>query len=241
MWLETYKAPRVRPLTLESYTHIVTRHLLPTFGHIPLQDLKPEHIERYLTAKRDAGLDPATIRLHTTVLSNALRQAEKVGRIARNVCRVVDVPPRRRKDRQTFSMVQVRDQLLPTMTTDRLYALYVTLFMTGVRRGELLGLRWLDVDLERGTLAVRQIVTRVRQSTKTQQTALQVGVPKTEQSRRTIALTKECIQAIRTHRARQAEEKLKAGQLYQDNGLVFCQYDGRLLTPVRCSNTLPGR
>ena len=241
VWLETYKAPRVRPLTLESYTHIVTRHLRPTFGHIPLQDLRPEHIERYLTAKRDAGLDPATIRLHTVILSNALGQAEKVGRVARNVCRLVDAPPRRRKDRQTLSMAQGRDQLLPTVARDRFYALYVTLFMTGVRRGELLGLRWQDVDLARGTLAVRQIVTRFRQSTKTYQTALQMGVPKTEQLRRTIALTKECFRPSVPTVPGRLRRSSKRDSSIRTTGWCFVRKMAVSLTPAHCSSTLPGR
>ena len=166
------------------------------------------------------------------MLSNALRQAEKVGRVNRNVVRLVEPPRSARKIRATLTIPQVRTGLIPVLQGDRLYATFLTLFLTGLRRGELLGLRWQDVDLETGVLHVRQILERVPNPQGTgKKTVLVFLDPKTEHSRRTVALPAECIIALRQHRARQAEEKLRLGAGYGDRGLVFAQEDGRPIDP----------
>ena len=135
-------------------------------------------------------------------------------------------------------MAQVREELLPTVQADRLAAMYLTLFLTGVRRGELLGLRWQDVNLDTGTMAVTQIVIRVPTKTGPTKTRLILSSPKTAQSHRTISLPRECTVALRTHRARQAEERLGAGSLYLDHGLVFARPDGRPMDPWTVNATL---
>jgi integrase len=133
----------------------------------------------------------------------------------------------------TLTVEQVTTQLLPALQNDRLYAAYLTLFMVGLRRGELLGLRWRDIDLNAGVLHVRQTVGRVydRDTNSKRKTKLIFSEPKTEKSRRTIPIPDTCLTALRHHKARQAEEKLLLGQGYQDHGLVFAQADGRLIDP----------
>jgi len=93
-----------------------------------------------------------------------------------------------------------------------------------MRRGELLGLKWADVDLENATIRVRQTLTR-------KGTGYVLGEPKTKQSRRTLRLTYKVVETLRSHRTRQAEEKLKEGRLYQDQGLVFAGQRGGLINP----------
>ena len=105
--------------------------------------------------------------------------------------------------------------------------------MAGLRKGELLGLRWQDVDLDAGTLQVRQSLARVGIHTNgaDKRTMVITQAPKTEESRRSVSLAGECVAALRCHKARQAEEKLLLGQGYQDHGLVFAQADGRHIDP----------
>jgi integrase len=147
-------------MTLTNYAGIVRNYLQPALGHIVLQALRPEQVQQYCRTKATQGLEASTITVHLRVLSNALK-AEKLGRVSRNVTRLVDSPRTTRKQRQTLSIAQVRDVLLPALLDHRLSAAFLVLFLTGVRRGELLGLRWCDVDLDAGVLHVRQILERV--------------------------------------------------------------------------------
>jgi integrase len=230
-WLETYKAPRVRALSLAQYQRIITRHLTPALGHLLLTKLHPEDVQRYLNRKQQT-LDAVTLRQHLVVLRSALAMAQKVGRVSRNVAQLVETPTAARKRRETLSIVQVTTQLLPALTDDRYLAAYVVLFLTGLRKGELLGLRWQDIDFEARTLQVHQTLERVPNPHGTKpKTVLAFMAPKTEQSRRTVALPEECVSALRQHKARQAAEKLRLGAAYSDQGLVFCQGDGRPIDP----------
>ena len=232
-WLIDYKKPRIRPVTFDTYTLLVRRHLKPSLGHIALRELRPEHVHRYQNEKGKQGLDARTIRLHHVVLSNALAQAEKNGLVTRNVCRLV-VPPRHtRKERGTLTVEQVTTQFLPALQDDRLYAAYLTLFMGGLRRGELLGLRWQDIDLTAGVLHVRQTLVRVCTHAAGTKTRLVFQEPKTETSRRAVPLPEVCLAALRHHKARQAEGRLLLGQAYQKHGLVFAQADGTPIDPRR--------
>jgi integrase len=232
-WLAEYKRPRIRAITYDAYAMIIRRHLTPVLGHIALKDLRPEHVQRYQNDKVAQGLDARTIRLHRIILSNALAQAEKNGLVVRNVCRLVDAPRQTRREQSTLTIAQMTTQLLPALQGDRLYAAYLTLFMVGLRRGELLGLRWQDVDLATGVLHVRQTVGRVydRDATGPSKTKIIFSESKTEKSRRTIPIPEACVAALRQYRARQAEEKLKLGQAYEDAGLVFCQLNGKPIDP----------
>ncbi len=116
--------------------------------------------------------------------------------------------------------------LLEAARDNRLEALYVLAVHTGMRRGELLGLKWEDVDLDSSTIRVRRTLTRVENGRR-----LALGEPKTKKSRRTVRLTPRAVEALRCHRARQAEEKLKTGGIYEDQGLVFAGEVGNLINP----------
>jgi integrase len=117
-------------------------------------------------------------------------------------------------------------RLLEAASGDRLEALYVLAVHTGMRRGELLGLKWDDVDLDTSTVRVRRTLTRPENGRR-----IALGEPKTKKSRRTVRLTLRAVEALTRHRARQAEEKLKAGGVYQDQGLVFAGGIGNLINP----------
>jgi len=117
-------------------------------------------------------------------------------------------------------------RLLEAARGDRLEAFYVLALHTGMRRGELLGLKWADVDLDTSTIRVRRTLTRTENGKR-----VALGEPKTKKSRRTVRLTPVATDALGRHRARQAEEKLKAGELYADQDLVFADEGGGLINP----------
>src|SRR5262249_18111683 len=135
-----------------------------------------------------------------------------------------------RKEMRTLAIGQMTTQLLPTLKGHRLYAAFVMVFMLGLRRDEILGLRWQDVDWPAAVLSIRQTSARVKNH-ETGHTHLVFQDPKTERSRRALPLPEGCLAALRQHRAHQAEERLALGQAYADHGLVFCHADGRPIDP----------
>ena len=236
-WLTTYKQPEVRPSTYQSYEQQIRVRILPALGHILLRDLEPYHLQQFYNtlATRCA---PRTVRYTHAVLRSALGLAEKHQQIPRNPTLLCTLPRDPRKDWPTLSPQQVRDTLFPLLRTERLHAAFIVAVFTGLRRGELLGLRWQDVDMQAMTLQVRQSASRLRVEGQAHKTAVVMQVPKTPQSRRTIPLPALCVQALRSHKARQAEERLLLGSAYTDLDLVFCRPDGTPLDPKWMNRTL---
>jgi len=229
-WLWEYKKPTLRPLSLTKYEGVIRRHLTPALGHIPLQDLRPEQVQHFYNAQAHQGLDAVTIRVQHLTLVQALALAEKHNLVAGNVARLAKPPRLTRKERRTLTLDEVTTQLLPALQAHRLSAAFLLLFMTGLRRGEVAGLRWQDIDWKAEVMHIRQALVRVKDYV-AGRTQLVVQEPKTDSSRRTIPLPEMCLAALRHHRAAQAEERLRLGQAYTDYGLVFCGLDGAPIDP----------
>jgi integrase len=213
---------------------LVRRHIKPALGYMPLRDLRPEHLQRFYNERTQQGLSSRTVRYLHTVLHGALTQAEKNQLVVRNVSKLTERPRDTRKEMRTLTLEQVAITLLPAITADRLYAAFFLTFATGLRRGELLALRWRDVDLKTGVLHVRQTLVGVRNHgprREEEKTMLAFQEPKTAQSRRTIPIPEACFAALKQQKAHQAEERLLLGQAYQDHGLVVCQADGKPIDP----------
>src|SRR5499426_3727035 len=160
-WLWEYKKPKLRPSSFDSYEMLVRRHLVPTLGHLSLRDLRPEHLQHFYNEKGQQGLSVRTVRYCHSLLCGALAQAEKNQLIVRNVSKLTELPRAARKEMHTLTLDQVTTKLLPAIAQDRLFAAIFLAFGTGLRRGELLALRWRDVDLKASTLQVRQTLVRV--------------------------------------------------------------------------------
>jgi integrase len=146
-------------------------------------------------------------------LHKALGQAVKWHMIPRNICEAVNAPRPAPEEMRTLCAEETQ-RLLEVAHGDRLEALYVLAVHTGMRQGELLALKWQDVDLEAGTLQVRRTLTKSG-------TSLLLGEPKTAKGRRKIKLTARATVALRAHRKRQLEERMQRAGLWQDQGLVF--------------------
>ena len=154
----------------------------------------------------------------------ALKQAVRWGLVLRNVADDVDPPKVHKKEVRPLSNEQAR-KLLDTAQGDRLEALYVVAVQSGLRQGELLALRWEDVDLEARTLQVRRTLTRNGGK-------LAVGPTKTSKGRCTVKLTQDATEALRRHLERQLVEIDEASNSWQENGLVFCTCKGTLINPT---------
>jgi integrase len=158
-WLPAMQARGLRPSTLERYEDHVRCAITPALGGLPLQGLMPTHLNKLYGDLRTAGRAPKTIRNIHGVLSKALADAERWGLVGRNAARLADVPAVARPKLRVWSPEQTR-AFLAAVANDRLFAAWLLAATTGMRRGELLGLRWEDIDLDTGVVRVAQ--ARVR-------------------------------------------------------------------------------
>ena len=200
-------------------------HVIPALGRVKLKALSPAHLQGLYRDRLDAGLLSCTVQRLHAVIHRALKQALRWGLVSRNVSEAADPPRAQRKEIRPLTPEQVRT-LLKTAREDRLEALYVLAITTGLRQGELFGLRWEDVDLAAGRHSVRQTLT-------TPKGGRRLGPPKRSKSCRSVKLTAGAVKALTAHRDRQLEEREKLAELWQDNDFVFTTQVG---TPVNRHN-----
>jgi len=223
-WIEDSVRGSVRRSTYQRDESLCRVHITTALGKKKLKTLSAADVQRFYRAKLDSGLSSATVHKLHVLLHKALKQAERWGLIARNVADDVDPPKVHKEEVRPLTNAQAR-KLLNTVKGDRLEALYVVALQSALRQGELLALRWEDVDLEARTLQVRRTVTRDGGK-------LTVGSTKTAKGRRTVKLTQGATEALQGHLERQLVEIDKAGDKWQENGLVFCTGKGTLINPT---------
>jgi integrase len=223
-WIDEVLRGTVKQSTLENYTYIARLHIIPELGRVRLRALKSRDVRRHYREKLDVGLSPRTVQIIHTVLRKALQQAVRDDVLPRNVCDAVTAPRQTKKEMQLLTPEQAK-RLLENVREDRLRALYVLAITAGLREGELLGLRWEDVDLERELLQVRRQLTRTRDG-------LSFTAPKRGKAR-VVRLTDMAIAALKAHREAQNEERARAGSLWEETSLVFTSTIG---TPVDVGN-----
>src|SRR5918999_775077 len=225
-WLSDSVRGTVRPSTFERHEGIIRLHIKPSLGRVGLKKLTPAHVRGLHREKLDAGLTPATVRTIHSTLHKALTQAVADGLIPRNAADV-KAPSPAPDEMHPLSESEARTFLETARETgDRFEALYVLAITTGLRRGELLGLRWDDADLDRGTLRVgRALVREGGRHT--------LGETKTRRGRPQINLTPRTVNALKAHRKKQLEEKMRLAGLYKDHSLIFAS---GVETPVNPEN-----
>ncbi len=229
-WLEDVHKQSIRSRTYERYEEIVRLHLLPGIGHHQLQKLSPQHLQMFYKKKLDEGLSATTVISFHNVLHKALETAVRWNLIARNTCDLVSPPRRKHFKIQPLSIEQIH-QLLAATRGHRQEALIILALTTGMRRGELLALKWQDLDLEKRILQVRRILTRI--PSKLPGKGFEETEPKTDRGRRSIVLPLFTVEVLKQHRLRQLEEILKAGPAWYDLDYVFCTSIGTHLNPTR--------
>ncbi|MEN6459783.1 MAG: tyrosine-type recombinase/integrase [Syntrophomonas sp.] len=208
IWLDTYAKIRTRQNTFEGYKRIIDNHLKPTLGKRILNELRPEHVQKMINERLERGnkrtkgeLGARQVEYIYAVLHMAMERAVKNGLVIRNVCDVVDKPRVIRHEFMPWT-VEETNKFLTSTKDSRLFPLYLTAWGTGLRRAELLGLRWDDIDLKRGTLTVRRVLVRIKGGHKFQE-------PKTKKSRRTVPLPHAVTEELKSWKARLAQEELK--------------------------------
>jgi integrase len=232
MWLPSMVS-QVRATTLGGYRHNVRAYIVPRLGDISLQRLTSARVGAFYGDLVSSGgkggrpLSPKTVRYVHTTLRRALRDAVADGLVVRNVAAQARPPRARRVEMHTWTAAEV-GAFLASVREDRLYVAWLLLATLGLRRGELLGLRWLDVDLTTGRIAIRNTLVMVDGKPA-------MAEPKTAKGRRSLTVAPEVLEAVRVHRARQAAERLSWGAGYIDSGLVITTEDGRPMHPETLS------
>jgi integrase len=224
-WLSDAVKGTVRESTYSRDKYLVTNHIKPALGRLKLKHLNALHLQGLYRERLDSGLSGSTVQKIHHVLHKGLRQAVRWNLIPRNPADDVKAPTPTSKEMHPLSAEEAR-RLLDAAQGDRFEALYVLAVHTGMRRGELLGLKWDDVDLENATVRVRRTLTRIDNGRR-----LALGPPKNKKSRRTVRLTERAVEALRSHLERQLEEIEALGDLYKDQGLVFTTEAGTLINP----------
>jgi integrase len=217
-WLAVSEST-LRPATHRRYRDLVRLHLAPVLGQIKLGRLSALDIQRLHADRLAAGLSPSSVYHLHYVLHRALAQAVKWDLVARNVTELVDAPRRVTPDVVTWNASQAAAFLTAGDKTD-LAAFWRLAVLTGMRRGEMLGLKWEDVDFERGVLSVRRTLSRGKGG------AWELGKPKTKAGRRAIALPGSVVDALKRHRIRHLERRLELGFLWEDQDFVFTNPTG---------------
>lgn len=222
--------PTIRASTHRRYRELLT-HAIRTIGRVSLGKLTAAHLDRLYAhlqlAVEDggAGLSSSTAHRVHTVLHAALKDAVREGLLARNVADVAHAPRDRDYEPQLWSVAEARD-FLAAARTERLGNLYLVAALTGMRLGELLGLRWRDVDMDARTLHVRVVLRRDGE----------LAEPKTRSGRRQIELSDLAVAALHAQHTQQAAERLRLGPVWPaESELVFTSIVG---TPLDGINTL---
>jgi integrase len=228
-WLVTI-APKIRPSTLRDYRNGLGR-VNDRLGRIRLQALRPLDVEElYASLLADGhryggGLSAKTVRNVHIALRRCLADAERFGLVQRNVAALVKPPTPQRPELSTWDAAEMR-KFLAAVQGDRNDAAYRLIATTGMRRGEALGLRWSDVDFSVGRVTINRSLSVIDNE-------FVWSTPKTARSRRSVSLDPETVGTLKTHRARQLEERIAAGEAWDDADLVFTDQRGGPLHPDR--------
>lgn len=229
-WLDDAARVNVSAKTLERYTEIVELHLVPALGQLGITKLAPLHIQSYYTKalregriKSDGGLSPQTVLHHHRVLHEALEQAVKWLILTRNPADAVEPPRPSRKEMAVLNDDDV-GRLINLCRDTRLFVPTLLAVTTGLRRGELLSLKWSDVDLGAGVVTVQRSLEQTREG-------LAFKAPKTNKSRRVVTLPAFTVDALTEHRRAQREQRVAITGTYELDGLVCAMPDGGLWNP----------
>jgi integrase len=223
LWLEASKSS-LRPKTVFQYEQIIRLHIDPYLGKVSLKELRQMRIELFYGELRKDGVGVRTIRLTHSVLHRALEKALGYGLILRNPAHGAALPRYEHSEMQVLEESQV-SQFLVAAHDSQYEALYHLAVVTGMRQGELFGLKWTDLQWQSGTLYVRRQVQNVPGQ------SWSFGEPKTRAGRRTIRLGEGSLQVLRQHRERQLLQKAVMGQRWKEFDLIFPSSVGTPLNP----------
>jgi len=223
-WLTEYAEPNLAPRSIDRYRGIINKYLIPDLGSLRLTQLKPEHLQKHYHEKLSDGLSAGTVRYHHAVIHKALQTAVKWGLSNRNIADAVDPPRKQRKEMETWSEDEVK-QFLTSAENTTYYALFSTNLFTGMRRSELLALRWKDVDFIYSRIYINRGLHQRSDGTYV------FTDTKSEKSRRAIDIYGFIYRVLKEHKAAQELRAIICGKILSEDDLVFLKVDGHPLRP----------
>lgn len=233
-WLDNHGKHNLKPTTYATYSCFIKNHIIPSLGSLTLNQLQPLHLQKFYTKKLEngrtdgkGGLSPQSVRYLHAILRKALDHAVKWQIINRNVAKFVDPPPITKIEITTLTSEQVADFLYHAKN-DRYYIAFLLAVTTGLRRGEILALRWQDIDFQSKVASIRRSLVLVDNKTVFQD-------PKTYGSQRSISLPNLVMIELERHQRIQRQERISKGNTYQNNDLIITTSLG---TPVSPRNLL---
>lgn len=227
-WYEQHCLNNLSPTTYESYKRNLDNYILEELGHIRLEDLKPMHLQTFYTKCSKKGLSNKTILYFHRIIHCALKQAMKWQFIIRNVADCVDTPKPEKYKPLVLNNKEITELINVISNTD-IYIPVIIGIYTGMRRGEILGLTWKNIDLEKGTLNVVQALYPTANG-------LIFSSPKTENSIRKISMPLTLINILKDYKVKQETIKNRLGNNYNDLDLVCSQMDGNPIHPTRLNH-----
>lgn len=223
-WMENYKRIDLRLSTWENYMRSIKNHIYPALGYIPLKDLKTDDLQRLYNNMTKEGLAPATVRRNHQIIHSCLKQAVSNRLLSWNPAEAVKLPKLTKPTVRAMTVNEM-DAFLSALEADRWGTAFLCLLGTGLRTGELLALRWQDVDLDKQYIHIKQTLVRTKEK------GLYFDEPKTEKSKRIVPLPSEVAAALKKHRIEQLELRVFQGEKYQNNDLVFATSKGTPINP----------
>lgn len=227
-WLEEIAKNKLRERTFDNYESLLNCHVREKIGSKRLCDIQAYEIQKLYNGMKKADFSPKTIRHVHNVLSSALKQAVKWKMLMQNPCELCELP-RQEKPEMKYLSPEQTNKFLEVAKSDKWFLVFLVAIETGMRPEEYLGLQWKDVDFENKIIAVRRAVVTRKGG------GFIFTEPKTARSRRSIPLSNSMLSALKIHRRKQLEEKLKRGAKYQNFDLIFTSEIG---TPIMHRNLL---
>ena len=239
-WLKEYKKDNIRPTTYSSYENIIRVHISPNLGKAFIKELRPEQVQRFYNERKASGLSPRTIRNIHVVLHEALEQAMRNNLVIRNVSEATTLPKQEKKEMRVLT-VKEQNKFMEVLSSDKMGIIFKLDLASGMRRGELLGLNWKDIDLKDGVIRVTRSLSRTKvnfdKESKENKTAIMFQKPKTKKGERSIPLFSSIVSDLKEHKAAEKDkfkdlgwDDIKIKQHFKD-GLVFTNELGGHIEP----------
>ncbi|MED4785247.1 site-specific integrase [Brevibacillus choshinensis] len=220
-WLRN-KQKSVKKQSFTNYVSIKEAYLLPEFGSIPIQKLNAFMLQRFVNSLCDKGLTHAYIKKITDILNSSLKRAQRLDIIQKNPMELVEKPRIAKKEMKVWDIAET-EKFLRSAKPERVYIAFLLAITTGMRQGEILGLRWKDINFDKSSLCISQTLSHDGKEL--------ISEAKTKSSIRSIHLPNETIEELKRHRSLIIKEKLLSGEEYKDHDLVVCTSVGTPMIP----------